>query len=91
MLQKLCIYFFGTVEVSGIFFSAILFNFVVKRAMGSRLLEGLPICPVQPPMLQYFFSNRVVALYDYWIVITDTDILIDHPSVIQIYIGITQR
>ena len=28
------IYFFGTVKVFGMFFSVILFNFVVKRAMG---------------------------------------------------------
>ena len=82
------------------FFSAILFNLAEKRAIGSsppfilklrdfealptRLLEGLPICSVQPPMLHSFFNNRVVALYKYWIMITATEILVDPPSVIQI-------
>ena len=81
------------------FFSAILFNFVLKRAMGLSTplyyqieilcapfptiqLEGLQICHVQHPMMHSFF--RVVAVYDYWIVVTATEILIGHPSVIQI-------
>ena len=54
----------------------------------SAQLQDLPICHVQPPMQHPFFSNRVVALYDYRTVITATEIdlidLIDHPSVIEI-------
>ena len=54
------------------------------EALPTRLLEGLPICSVQPPMLHSFFNNRVVALYKYRIMITATEILVDPPSVIQI-------
>ena len=65
--------FFGTVKVFAMLFSAILFNFVVKRAIGThsltlklgdcealptRLLEGLSICPVQLQCCT-LFSDRV--------------------------------
>ena len=56
------------------------------EALPTRLLEGLSICSVQPPMLHSFFNNRVVALNKYWIMITATEILVDPPSVIQIQI-----
>ena len=54
------------------------------EALPTRLLEGLPICSVQPPMLHSFFNNRVVALYKYRIMITATEVLVDPPSLIQI-------
>ena len=54
------------------------------EALPTRLLEGLPICSVQPPMLHSFFNNGVVALFKYRIMITATEILVDPPSVIQL-------